>query len=103
MASLGSAFIVFGKVFIMSLCCLVGYLVCTNVAPYKDELHGVFAPLFIIAVVSYIMGDLFMSVYGMACDCILQCFLVDEEVNKGGGGPKHCPSTLKEFIGKYDK
>ena len=28
------------------------------------------------------MGSLFMSVYGMAIDSILQCSIIDEEINK---------------------
>lgn len=46
------------------------------------------------------IGVLFMSVYGMAADTILQCYLVDEAISKkkGKGGPQHCPSSLQEFV-----
>ena len=39
------------------------------------------------------LAVLFMSVYGMAIDTILQCFLYDEEIQKGRGNskPSHCP------------
>jgi hypothetical protein len=45
-----------------------------------------------------------MSVYGMAADTILQCFLVDEEISrKSGGAAQHCPDTLKDFLDTHTK
>jgi len=43
-----------------------------------------------------------MSVYGMGMDAILQCFLIDEEIQKGRGNvaPAHCPELLKDFFEK---
>ena len=43
---------------------------------------------------------MFMAVYGMGCDAILQCFILDELMNKGSE-PKHCPGTLKEFFNEH--
>lgn len=40
-----------------------------------------------------------MAIYGMACDTILQCFLVDSEINKGA--PSNCPAPMKEFVEKH--
>lgn len=41
-----------------------------------------------------------MSVYGLAIDAILMCFLYDEEMAKGKGNqkPKHCPPSLEDFF-----
>lgn len=54
---------------------------------------------------TYIIGVLFMSVYGMAADTVLQCYLVDEEVSKGigHGGPQHCPQSLHDFVNERVK
>jgi len=71
MASLGNLFVLFGKMFILGFSVFIGYLMITNIEPYKSDIHGVFAPCFMMAIISYVIGDLFMSIYGMACDCIL--------------------------------
>lgn len=41
-----------------------------------------------------------MSIYGMACDTVLMCFILDEDLNKMNGGmsASRCPETLKEFL-----
>lgn len=49
-----------------------------------------------MAVMTFTVGGLFMELYSMACDTILQCFLVDSEVN--GGVANNCPSAMKEFV-----
>lgn len=42
---------------------------------------------------------LFMSVYGMAADTCLQCFIVDSELNKTKGrDPQNAPAPLREFM-----
>ena len=44
-----------------------------------------------------------MSVYGMAIDSILQCFCLDEELNKTKGkDPAHAPAPLREFMKKVE-
>lgn len=50
------------------------------------------------------VGILFMSVYGMAIDSILQCYCLDEELNKKNGkDPAHSPAPLREFMDKVEK
>lgn len=56
---------------------------------------------FIIFFVSYTVGVLFMSVYGMAIDAIFLCFCYDEDSGKGNA--KHCPDLLKEFLDENKK
>ena len=38
-----------------------------------------------MVVLTYTIGCLFMTVYGMAVDAILHCFLLDEELAKKHG------------------
>lgn len=53
---------------------------------------------------SLAVGILFMSVYGMAVDCILQCYCLDEELNKKKGrDPAHAPDPLRQFMDKVEK
>lgn len=70
MATLGNLFVFLGKIFICAASCLIGYLALTK-GSLKDELNGFVGPLIVIGVCTFIIGDLFMSIYGMACDCIL--------------------------------
>lgn len=50
-----------------------------TVEPFKSELSSKILPCIILFVISYTISVLFMSVYGMAIDTILMCFLYDEE------------------------
>lgn len=51
-------------------------------------------------IIAYAISVLFMTIYGMACDTVLLCFIYDEELNKQNGGQsaQHCPETLREFL-----
>lgn len=45
-----------------------------------------------------------MSVYGMAIDSILQCYCLDEELNKKKGrDPAHSPAPLRDFMDKVER
>ena len=47
------------------------------------------------ALISYIIGSNFMSVYGTSADTIIHCYCLDDDVNKGA---QHAPEELKEFL-----
>ena len=49
---------------------------------------------------SYIVSVFFMSVYSLAMDALLQCFIVDETNQKGKGGKAalYAPEDLAELI-----
>jgi hypothetical protein len=59
----------------------------------KAELHNFYVPLLAIALIAGLIGYMFMCVWSMAADSILQCFCVDKELNaKGGPVPNtYCP------------
>jgi hypothetical protein len=80
------------------------YYIYTNAEPYKTTMGSTFLPLLIIFFISLGISMCFMSVYGMAIDTILMCFLYDEEMNKGNmEGKMRAPSTLKDFFADHDK
>lgn len=56
-----------------------------------------------ILFISYAISNIFMTVYGMAIDSILMCFLYDEEMSRGGGKPKYAPDLLMEFFVDNEK
>jgi len=71
-----------GKLFITALTVMISYLVFTKTQYYMDNLISPVAPSILIFVISYCVGVLFMSIYSMACDSILTCYIYDEDLNK---------------------
>jgi len=96
---IGAIFIFFGKIFVASVTALIGFLVITKVDTFSDELYSPFIPTFVMFVFAYAIGAIFMTVYGLASDAILACFVVDEELSKRRNAPaRHCPESLKTFF-----
>lgn len=64
--------------------------------------------IFIIFILSQLIGTMFMEVWGMAVDTILQCYCLDADIQKGGnqdGSPvfsKYTPVRLQAFINSPD-
>lgn len=46
-------------------------MIITTSDTYKEKLNSPIVPTLLFFVISYVIGDLFMSVYGMAIDAIL--------------------------------
>lgn len=78
-SGLGAAFVFVGKVFMICANLFICYMIYTKAEPYKTEMENTFLPLLIIFIISWGVSTIFMSVYGMAIDTILMCFLYDEE------------------------
>eukprot|EP00828_Plagiopyla_frontata_P032760 TRINITY_DN4262_c0_g2_i4.p1 TRINITY_DN4262_c0_g2~~TRINITY_DN4262_c0_g2_i4.p1 ORF type:complete len:280 (+),score=21.48 TRINITY_DN4262_c0_g2_i4:77-916(+) len=97
---IGTFFIFIGKIFIASFTTLIGYLIITKVDSIQESVYSPMIPTILIFILSYIIGCLYMSIYGMAVDSILHCFILDEQLGKHGGkgGPSHTPEPLQEFI-----
>lgn len=51
-------------------------------------------------IISFAVGMLFMSVYSVAMDTILQCFIVDEsnQQEKGGKTALYAPKIIQDLI-----
>jgi solute carrier family 44 (choline transporter-like protein), member 2/4/5 len=55
--------------------------------------------LIIVFIMAYAVAMLFMTVYTLAMDTLLACFIVDETNSKGKGGkPQHAPPELAELM-----
>jgi hypothetical protein len=67
-------------------------------AMYDGELKSPIAPLLVIFVIGYCIGSIVISVFSIAVDAILHCFLADEEMHKTEGGAKYTPSKLAKFL-----
>jgi hypothetical protein len=81
-SGLGNIFMFLGKMSIASLTTFIGYLILENWAEVKDKIDSPFVPLFAVFLISYVVGAVFISVYSISADTILQCFLVDTDVSE---------------------
>lgn len=90
-----------GKWLIALLATFFGYIIITRSDPYQDELHSPVLPTVVFLFLAYVIAALFMSVYSMACDTILHCFLADEEMCKSQERqPAHAPGPLLDFMNR---
>jgi solute carrier family 44 protein 1 (choline transporter-like protein)/choline transporter-like protein 2/4/5 len=90
-AILGEVIQWIGYVFIMGFSLVIGYFLL-------DWMHSdisPFLPMIMYAIMSYIIGMLFMNVFGLAVDTCLQCFIFAEE-NKPDGD--YIPAQLRTIM-----
>jgi len=95
MAVLGNVIYGIGFVCITVGTTTLGYLFMRAMHPDVSP----FMPLICFAFVSYVVAKLYMSVFGLAVDTCLQCFLACEEMGLSGD---FVPSCLKGFIDDSD-
>jgi hypothetical protein len=99
LGSIGEIFSFLGKVFITCLTTYLGYLLITRSEDYSEVINNPLGPTLIFLICSYLVSSLFMSVYDMACDAIIICFISDEELHKQN--PVFAPEPLKEFMEEH--
>lgn len=90
-AVLGSMINAIGFLFIVTSSVGLGYLIISGLHPYMSPAIN----LAIYGFVSYLVASLFMSVFGMAVDTTLQCFIACEEMGLGGD---FTPPQLSAFL-----
>ena len=64
------------------------------------EVGDVFFPLFVIFLLSYMIGSTFIAVFDISANTILQCYLLDKEIARSNGlqDPDHVPPTMEKFF-----
>jgi hypothetical protein len=92
-ASLGAIMHALGFIFIMSCTVVLGYFILQGLHP---DVHPVL-PMIIYAIISYVVAKLYMNVFGLAIDTMLQCFIC---VEKEPGDKSFVPGPLQKFINK---
>jgi len=98
-SSIGGIFIFFGKIAIASGSTLIGYIIIDNYSGYKNDVYSPLIPSICIFVTSYAIAAVFLSIYGLAADTILACFIVDEQLQKKNNKSAiHCPPSLEKFL-----
>mmetsp|Transcript_14011 Transcript_14011/g.14033 ORF Transcript_14011/g.14033 Transcript_14011/m.14033 type:complete len:378 (+) Transcript_14011:797-1930(+) len=101
LGTIGGVFILLGKWTITICATFIGYMIITHASKWKDDIYSPVFPTIVFLFCAYVIASIFMSVYGMACDTILQCFLVDEELGKKSDRPPaHSPQVLQDFLNR---
>ncbi|KAA0168889.1 hypothetical protein FNF27_01969 [Cafeteria roenbergensis] len=84
LTGMSTVFLFIGKLFVAGITTAIGFAVFTMVPMYADEtsadyVASPFWPCLVIFGVSYTIGSLFMSVYAIAIDAMLMCYLYNED------------------------
>jgi choline transporter-like protein 2/4/5 len=77
---IGSAFIIVGKLFVVLVTTCICYYILTRVTYYDSMISSAILPIVLIFIISYAIATIMMSVYGMAMDAILMCYILDEKL-----------------------
>ena len=92
---IGGIFNSIGKLFIAGVTGVAGYVIITEVTKYSEKLNSPLLPTLVFILTGYVIGSIFISIYGNACDALMHCFLVDCEINRDA---KHSPEQLRKFV-----
>lgn len=84
LAGVSTAYLFLGKLFVTGVTTLIGYIVFTQLPSYSDPASDLavsspFWPCLVLAIVSYRVGSLFMSVYAVTIDAMLMCYVFNED------------------------
>ena len=95
---LGKLFVAFGELCVTLVISVVTYFVITKVPYFQGSVQYPLLPVAFAGVIGYVIGAVFMMVYGVAADAIVHCYCIDEELNFSN---KYAPNILREFIGRH--
>jgi len=98
-ATLGSIIHFLGFIFIMVATVLLGYFILQGLHP---DVYPVL-PVAVYIVVSYLVAKLYMNVFGLAVDTMLQCFIATEEMGGEGSDADFVPGPMKAFVQKQSE
>jgi solute carrier family 44 protein 1 (choline transporter-like protein)/choline transporter-like protein 2/4/5 len=99
--ALGKVTAFIGYTFITLATSICGYFILRATYPEANPV----APMIVFVLAGYLVGRLYMAVFGMAVDTALQCYIISEEF---GGEPtdekeQYVPGPLKKLLPNSDK
>jgi len=71
------------KVFVGIFTAAISFQIIATQEPYASTVGSPWMPTFVVFMIAYATGSIFMSIFSAVIDCIFICFLVDEDQNKG--------------------
>ena len=99
LGGVGAIFQTLGRVLITVVSSYLGYFAVTHYDYYTERLDSPVMPLIVFVLFSYLVSSLFLSVYEMASDTIIQAYLLDESLNNGS--TIFAPEPLLEFMQEH--
>ena len=97
LGGVGAIFNNLGKALITCLSAYFGFLIITHVSEFADSIYSPVGPTIIFLLVSYLVSCLFMGVYEIAADTIIQAFIIDEKIH-GENNANYAPEPIKEYL-----
>lgn len=97
--AIGFIFNGIGILFIGSVNSLIVYAFLHYVPGYIGLAQNWITPATIGGFIGLIIGSMFMSVYSFSSDTILQCYMVDEELDRPDGNR---PAIMNQFIEAFN-
>lgn len=70
-----------GRILITALTTFIFYLMISYVSSAKDNIQEPIYMIILVALYTFAIAVIFMSVFDVAVDTLLVCFLVDEQAN----------------------
>jgi len=97
-ATLGTIIHFLGFIFIMASTVMLGYFILMGLHP---DIYPM-VPVTLYIVISYLVAKLYMNVFGLAVDTMLQCFIATEEMGGEAAGDDFVPGPMKAFVAKQE-
>ena len=63
-----------------------------------NQLNGIISPLVFVFILSYFVSSMFSEIFGMGIQCLLFCYIADEEMFEPG--KRYADDGLNEMISK---
>lgn len=97
---LSKLFAFFGMLFITAATTVSGYAIIQHTE--GKDLQSAWAPLLVILLIGYIIANLFMDIWSMAADTLLQCLCVDKELNQNSVGAQKGDGSIQSLQAQYN-
>lgn len=93
--TIGAIFNVIGVLFIGAANACLCYAFLHYVPEWKGLAQNWITPCVFAGFIGLVIGSMFMSVYSFASDTILQCYMVDDELDRPDGNR---PAIMNQFV-----
>lgn len=95
-AGLGEIFETLGSIAVCAVTSISAYFIITRTEYYTQRVDNPFAPVLVIAILSYFVGSFVMSLFGTVSEALIVFFCMEESMS--GKTSRKCPVELKEFM-----
>lgn len=90
-----------GKLFICLITSLFGFYACLEIEYFSSVVSDPLVPLLVIMALSFLLGNVIMTLVGTISDTLIFIYLLDEEIENihyNEKNPRNAPIELTEFM-----